>query len=584
MAYTCSHCGFSFDGLSFPPFCPFCRKTYGDTAEIDDILSQAEMTYTDKNFGITANLLLQAIDLGSTEAAYRYALMAENGVGMKRDKSEAIRRYAFAASRAHAKAAGALGRILLGDRDPGKTDLARFFLSVAAEEGDTEAAFLYGSTFDDEHTLYYLTLSALDGNKKAALLVARRYYLTGDREQYAKAKGFLMLSGAHAITDPRMTAALLTVAAMEPTLPDRDENGVLFRLATAAENRREYFLALTFYGRIVDRYPLAATRIGDMFVAGRGVPKNPAAAGKWYLRAADAGENAAMVSLGEMLLTGNGVEKDEQKALTLFCRCAALGDPKAEFLCAEMYFEGTAVKRDLPLALTLYDKAADKHYTPAVEKRERICATVTDIYNSALKSFREKDYDAAFRGFSIAAELRHGGAIANLACCYRDGYGCKKNLRRAVELYRRAIVYGKASARYNLGLCYMNNLGVRFDPKHAEELLRGSGHPDAEAIISAMKKRKTAKTARRLYAAAVVMFRKGQTDDSLRACMAAAHLGDKAALCRIGLHYEFGVGVLNDIEKARGFYRQSGLSLGEINRLKRGFLRSRLEAIKNPKR
>lgn len=569
----CEHCGYTFDGIPYPPYCPFCGAAHETSAEIADALDKAERYRADRQLGTAAEWYKTAADAGSVIGASLYANALENGIGCKKNLARATAYHQFAAERGSATSATALGHILLRTYGDEKKDEAMFWFLCAAEAGDATASYYLAlDTEDKDEKLYRFTAAALGGVKAAAVAAAKWLDGRGDK---ALAKGFLSQVGKAAVLSPVLYTKLLTTAGVTPTLPERDERAALYRVASLAAEKGKYFLACGFFGRAATLGDgAAATRIGNFFATGRGVPKSQTNAGKWYLRATELGDLTAMVSLGEMCLHGNGTERDPEKALTLFRHCAERGDAKAQYLAAELYFEGADVKRDLPRALSLYEQSAAQNYPPAVEKQSRICAAVAETYKRGNDAFRNGDYDTAFRSFSLAAEMGHASAIANLGTCYQNGYGCKKDMKKALALYRRAVVFGKSSAKYNLGLCYLNNYGIRFDADRAEELLLGSGHPEATLLVEKMRERKKKKEGQRLYAMATVLYRKGDTVEALRARTLAASLGVANAMCALGCHYEFGAGVARDMEKARRFYMQSGLSPQKIDRLKRGFLKS----------
>ena len=62
-----------------------------------------------------------------------------------------------------------------------------------------------------------------------------------------------------------------------------------------------------------------------------------------------------------------------------------------------------------------------------------------------------------FNDFDVYASSGHKEAIATLADMYYNGYGTKKNLRRAVKYYQKAAFKGVPSAQYKMGLIYLSN-------------------------------------------------------------------------------------------------------------------------------
>lgn len=570
----CDACGYTFDGIPSLPSCPFCRQSFSASKEAIEALSAAEAAVAEKRLGTATEWYKTAANSESARGASLYANAKEKGIGCKKNTVEAVKFHSFAAERGEAASATALGRILLRDYGDRKKDEAMFWFLVAAESGDATASYYLALECPDDEKLYLFTVAALGGVTAAAREAAK--WLDAQKEHDAALiKGFLRLAGRDAFRVPLLHLKYIAAEPKTPVIPARDEAAAFYRVAKEALARHMDYLAVSFFGRAAALgCGAAATHIGNLFASGRSVPKSMTNAGKWYLRATELGDVGAMVSLGEMLLHGNGIERDPEKALALFRRCASLGDAKAEFLAAELYFDGNDIKRDLPLALELYGRSADKGFPPALAKKEEIGAAVAETFHRANDAFKEKDHIKAFRLFTLAAEMGHGGAIANLAACYQHGFGCKKDMKKALALYRRAVVFGKASAKYSLGLCYLRNDGVRFNAARAEELLLGSGYPDAASLVEALRQKKKLKKGQRLYSLATVLYRKGDDVGALRARTLAASLGVKSAMCMIGCHYEFGVAAPRSMDTARRFYLESGLPLNKIDRLKRGFLKS----------
>lgn len=579
----CEHCGYETEGMEYLPYCPFCRQSYPCTEEEENALRQAKAALAGRDARTALTALTKAVSLGSVPGHYLYGKLLENGNGTRKDPAKALAAYTFAAKRGYAAAAAALGRILLRDYGSDRENTALFWYLLAAEEGDGDAAYELATAFSSEDTMYYLTAAALYGNPKAAMAAARALDEKKDPDK-SRIRGFLALAGKEAAASPVLFARYLMTTPKKPELPSRDEKEIWYRIGDMAAAEKEDFIALSCFARAAGMgHSLSAVRIGNFFATGRFVKKSLPIAGKWYLQAADAGDTNAMVSLGEMFLYGNGIEKDVKKALALFCRCASLGDAKAQFMAAELYFNHPEIRRDLPLALSLYEKSANQNYPPALEKRADIFRAVTDIYNQGIAAWKAENYETAVRKFTLAAEMNHGGALCNLGYCYQKGLGCSRDMKKALALYRRAILAGKSSARYNLGLCYLRNDGVRFDAARAEELLLGSGDPGAEALVAEMKARKRKKTAASLYSTGCSVYRKGAYMEALRYFTLAAAGGCQKAAVMIGCYYEFGSGIPRNIETARRYYQKSGLSMQAIDRLKRGFLRSTI-ASSDPKR
>ena len=74
----------------------------------------------------------------------------------------------------------------------------------------------------------------------------------------------------------------------------------------------------------------AQTRLGDAYVEGRGIPRDDAAASRWYEKAALQGETGAQVKLAAMYVNGNGVLRNNNLAYVWFGTAARLGSAPAK--------------------------------------------------------------------------------------------------------------------------------------------------------------------------------------------------------------------------------------------------------------
>ncbi len=74
----------------------------------------------------------------------------------------------------------------------------------------------------------------------------------------------------------------------------------------------------------------AQTRLGDAYLQGQGIPRDDAAAGRWYEKAALQGETGAQVKLAAMYVSGNGVLHNNNLAYVWYGTAARLGSGPAK--------------------------------------------------------------------------------------------------------------------------------------------------------------------------------------------------------------------------------------------------------------
>ncbi|MGE3807714.1 MAG: tetratricopeptide repeat protein [Gemmataceae bacterium] len=125
---------------------------------------------------------------------------------------------------------------------------------------------------------------------------------------------------------------------------------------------------------------------------GRGVPRDPAEAAKWYRKAADQGNAEAQNSLGSMYQHGQGVPVDYDNALSWYQKAAAQGHAEATANIGALYDFGLGVAKD--------ERKAVDHYQAAAEK-----GSVTAMLNLGVSYWRgegvQKDLVQAYKWLDL---------------------------------------------------------------------------------------------------------------------------------------------------------------------------------------
>jgi TPR repeat protein len=197
-------------------------------------------------------------------------------------------------------------------------------------------------------------------------------------------------------------------------------------------------------------------------------------------------------------------------------------------------------------------------------------------------AYKEKDYQTAITWFNKAAEQGDANAQYNLGIMYVDGLGVKKDYLQAATWYRKAAKQGHASARYNLGVMYENGQGVKKDYVQAIAWYRKAaeqGQANAQYNLAFMYK--NGQGVKKDYVQAVAWYRKaanqghasarynlgvmyyggqGTEKDDIQAVTwfrKGAEQGDARAQSLLGFMYEFGEGVEKDLQKALSLYKKA---------------------------
>lgn len=122
------------------------------------------------------------------------------------------------------------------------------------------------------------------------------------------------------------------------------------------------FLRRATQGSAEDQY-----RAGEMFEAGKEVPRNDSSAFKWYKKAADQGLAQAEYKVAMMYRWGKGTHKSIYSAARWFQAAAEQGHAPAQVALGQMYKTGKGVPKDETTAFKWFLKAADQK-NPDAEK------------------------------------------------------------------------------------------------------------------------------------------------------------------------------------------------------------------------
>ena len=133
-----------------------------------------------------------------------------------------------------------------------------------------------------------------------------------------------------------------------------------------------------------------------------------------------------------------------------------------------------------------------------------------------------------------------------LGSCYANGDGVEKDMLEAIEWYRKAADQGDADAQYNIGLCYANGDGLEEDMTMAMEWYRKAakrGNAEAQRAIEEWNEYNN-------------FWDYNEEEKRLRKVMKQ---GNADAQYNLGMCYEKGDGVKENIKKAMDLYQSSAI-------------------------
>jgi localization factor PodJL len=152
---------------------------------------------------------------------------------------------------------------------------------------------------------------------------------------------------------------------------------------------------------------------------------------------ADRGDSAAQFDLGSRLLDGRGVARDPAAAIRWFEKAAAQGLAQAQFRLGSIYEKGLGVARDADKARDCYEKAATAGHVRAMHNLAVMLAEGVE---------GKPDYAAAAQWFRRAADYGVRDSQYNLAILYARGLGVAQNLGQSHVWFDLAARQGDEDA------------------------------------------------------------------------------------------------------------------------------------------
>mgnify|MGYP002730354815 FL=1 len=218
-------------------------------------------------------------------------------------------------------------------------------------------------------------------------------------------------------------------------------------------------------------------------------------AAKYFALAAKKGKKEAIYYQGFLLFNGMGVEQDKAKGLALMTQAAEKNLPAAQYQVGRAYYEGDGVAKDIAKAQKYLGAAAGKNknaawmlglcylngQTPnlylatqwiseAAKGHEKdINALLADSkqkmfydYLAGLKKFYlDKDFEAAIKLFKSVEKLGGAEGITMQATSMAHKDNKKRNTKKAVSLYQKAMEKGSVAAAYYLSSMYEMGEGMK---------------------------------------------------------------------------------------------------------------------------
>ena len=178
-----------------------------------------------------------------------------------------------------------------------------------------------------------------------------------------------------------------------------------------------------------------------------------------YAISASMGHTKAMIATAHMLCDGRGGIKDRNGAVLLYKRAAELGEDSALLHLGRCYAEGIGTNRDFKMARTILSKAERLGISGAPElitviMDKKIKKLSRRLYSTAMKLVYQKKFEEARRLLEIARDLSEPGAIYTLGCIYEFGMGVKCDKNLAYDYYEKAFAmkFRDPKSKYKLAV------------------------------------------------------------------------------------------------------------------------------------
>ena len=348
--------------------------------------------------------------------------------------------------------------------------------------------------------------------------------------------------------------------------------GLLYQYGTGVE--QSYEKALAWYQKVIDAEDMDGYWMqGNVY---REAEEYETAV-KCYEIAAEKGENcryAAIYELARAYRYGVGAEENFPLALDYYQRAASNGVVEAMFDLGAMYAGGEGVAQDFDIANYWYEMAAfegesakafgelgiayyfgrgdkDVDYDKAREYFERALKEGEEEYLYPLGRiyYDEEQYDKAMEYYlQAAANDNEYQSLAedDIGDMYRNGNGVKRNLKKAIEWYKKGAEHDNANSMCSLGHMYESGEGVEKDSVQAAHwTLLAAKQGDVTAMENMGYHYENGIGVEQDYIAAMAWHK------------CAADAGDSDAMYSIGDLYYFGNGVEKDYSLAKDWYEKA---------------------------
>jgi hypothetical protein len=272
-------------------------------------------------------------------------------------------------------------------------------------------------------------------------------------------------------------------------------------------------------------------RIGNMYFHAKGTQENAIESLRWFSLSADKGNAYAAYQAAELLADGKVVPMDEVRAQKLYA--SALSgfllqeqedpDKQLEYRIGNMYLNGKGIQKDMNAAIHWLSTSAERGNSYAAYQVGQILEEGKEVPRDDIQS--QYFYRLALEGF-IAAEQEtpESSTEFRIAQMFYRGKGCIADFNAAFHWFSSSAEQNNPQAQFQLARMLQNGEGTIKNEQEAQKL----------------------------YLLAFQGFMKLLQKEP-----------DSGLQYKIGTMFEFGLGVKQDINSAKQWYRAAADSGNE---------------------
>jgi TPR repeat protein len=391
----------------------------------------------------------RAAQRGVAEARYRLGLAYHYGEGVQEDRTAAAHWFELAAKQDHPGAANMVGHYLMnGYGGLGRDSAAATeWFRRGAELGDDVAALNLGRNYSNG-----------DGNARDRAL-GTRYLLQAAELNDITAQELLVwrfAEGDGVVQDDSAAALWAQRAAARGSLDAAVDLGRFLWTGRGVEKKPE--LGTRMIRKAAESGGKAVYFMGEAYLFGHGVDKDPATAFQWFDKAARGGHSFAKLQVGLAYMNGAGVARNQDRGIRWLELASADGLTKADMVLAYAYVNGDGRPADPARAAVYFTKAAQNGNHEAEWRLGGILRDGKGVPADPVQA-------AAWMRKAAGAVSQ---AATELARMYQAGIGVDRDLEQAKSYFHNAARAGDCEAMDGLARMYENGEGAKPDLRLAQ--------------------------------------------------------------------------------------------------------------------